>query len=82
MTRPRPSELGIKQPRQGNRYASGSFGVWSLYGDRCSNCGTSERPHKAYGLCRRCYHAKHFTTPEAKLIRKQRDLARAVRRAA
>lgn len=30
-------------------------GKWSLDYDRCVNCGTSLIPHKADGLCERCY---------------------------
>jgi hypothetical protein len=30
-------------------------GKWSLWWDNCQNCGTNEIPHKADGLCRRCY---------------------------
>lgn len=30
-------------------------GKWSLWYDACRNCGTNQIPHKAEGLCRRCY---------------------------
>ena len=30
-------------------------GKWSHDYPRCVNCGTSEIPHKAEGLCNRCY---------------------------
>ena len=30
-------------------------GKWSLHYDRCVLCGTNKIPHKADGLCRRCY---------------------------
>lgn len=30
-------------------------GKWSLWWNQCQNCGTNLIPHKADGLCRRCY---------------------------
>jgi hypothetical protein len=30
-------------------------GKWSLWWNNCPNCGTNLIPHKADGLCRRCY---------------------------
>jgi 5-methylcytosine-specific restriction endonuclease McrA len=30
-------------------------GRWSRLADRCSSCGTDERPHICHGLCTRCY---------------------------
>lgn len=32
--------------------------AWSLAFDACTSCGTTERPHRAKGLCRRCYGAQ------------------------
>jgi len=31
-------------------------GQWAREYDRCQECGTTERPHYARGLCERCYH--------------------------
>jgi hypothetical protein len=31
------------------------FGKWSKKFDRCQQCGTDRFPHKAKGLCTRCY---------------------------
>ena len=30
-------------------------GRWARKWDCCQGCGTTERPHKAKGLCKRCY---------------------------
>jgi hypothetical protein len=30
-------------------------GRWSLKYEHCIECGTSETPHQAHGLCKRCY---------------------------
>jgi uncharacterized paraquat-inducible protein A len=30
-------------------------GRWSRKYDKCLECGTTERPHYAKGLCARCY---------------------------
>jgi hypothetical protein len=34
-------------------------GKWATHHDRCRRCGTTDRPHRAKGLCKRCYHAEH-----------------------
>lgn len=31
---------------------------WSKAHDACTACGTTDRPHRARGLCRRCYGAQ------------------------
>ena len=33
-------------------------GKWAKAHDCCVTCGTTERPHQARGLCRRCYAAR------------------------
>jgi hypothetical protein len=38
-----------------NVAAKGPISEWSLEHDRCQDCGTTERPHKAKGLCSTCY---------------------------
>lgn len=30
-------------------------GKWAMHWNHCQNCGTAEIPHKADGLCNRCY---------------------------
>ncbi len=32
--------------------------AWSLSFEACTSCGTTDRPHRAKGLCRRCYGAQ------------------------
>ena len=34
-------------------------GKWARYYHRCRHCGTTERPHRARGFCRPCYHADY-----------------------
>ena len=34
----------------------------------CAECGTTERPHKAHGLCGRCYCRRNRATPEQKAL--------------
>lgn len=43
---------------------------WSLEADRCVSCGSSERPHKAYNLCERCY--KRSKNPNVGAMRKRK----------
>lgn len=35
-------------------------GCWSNKYDSCTNCGLSDSPHSAHGLCRRCYEKKAY----------------------
>lgn len=32
--------------------------IWASEFDACESCGTTARPHRAKGLCRRCYGAQ------------------------
>jgi len=34
-------------------------GRWSVAHDRCADCGTTDRPYKAQGLCRLCYGRRY-----------------------
>lgn len=40
-----------------------SIGLWSKKYEKCTVCGTTEKPHQANGLCTSCYYkdylAKH-----------------------
>ena len=44
----------------------------------CSKCGTTEIPHKAHGVCRRCYmrtYMKHVQRPKEKRLSKVKKRA-------
>lgn len=65
----RPRLLGLQQSLKRrrrvsqvnkHRAASGGYkrlppGVWSIAYTSCMQCGTTERPHEAKGMCKLCY---------------------------
>lgn len=45
------------RPRGGARFVRGRDG-WAKTHDRCIECGSSDIPHRAQGLCQSCYDGK------------------------
>lgn len=43
-------------------------GQWSLDHERCTQCGRTDRPHKARGLCASCYAKPYAAESYKKLI--------------
>lgn len=39
----------------GGRPTREQMGYWAIEHKECTRCGTTERRHKAHGLCLRCY---------------------------
>ena len=47
--------------------------MWSKNYAQCQQCGTSERPHMAQGLCRQCYLSRYRSDHGAKIAQQKRD---------
>ena len=39
---------------------------WARDYDKCQECGTTERPHRALGLCSACYYKQYSRKPREK----------------
>ena len=56
MLAPTLDDLRALRPRHpGGRPTREQMGYWAIEHERCTRCGTTERRHKAHGLCLRCY---------------------------
>lgn len=58
----RPENLQVMTWAEHNRvHKQGIRHVeWSSYSPACRECGRSDRPHQAHGLCRTCHHRQYM----------------------